>query len=276
MSQRGSVTRLATSAAIAVGVLTAALLPAAAAPIGGEGHRHDAAVAAEARVAQPAQHVIDAALLGPLGPPGTEPEPWRGPGSAGRLATTEEREAATPSAAGEDAEVPPAASPASAVAADTPSAAGNDGRDDGPEPVHLRLPAQSLEAEVVPVALDDERRLEVPEAHLAGWYIHRSVPGAVGPAVIVGHVDGPDGPAVFFDLPEAEPGDTVEVVLDDDLEVTYEVDRVEVHPKEAFPTDAVYGPTDEPELRLITCGGPFDPVSRSYRDNVIVFAQQRE
>jgi hypothetical protein len=48
-----------------------------------------------------------------------------------------------------------------------------------------------------------------------------------------------------------------------------EVSRV---PKTRFPTDLVYGPTLEPTLRLVTCGGRFDESQRSYRDNVIVFA----
>jgi hypothetical protein len=44
------------------------------------------------------------------------------------------------------------------------------------------------------------------------------------------------------------------------------------YPKNEFPTEAVYGPTPDAELRLITCGGTFDRAARSYRDNVIVYA----
>ena len=44
------------------------------------------------------------------------------------------------------------------------------------------------------------------------------------------------------------------------------------HPKDRFPTAAVYGPTPGPELRLVTCGGVFDRVRNSYRDNIVVFA----
>lgn len=47
---------------------------------------------------------------------------------------------------------------------------------------------------------------------------------------------------------------------------------MERHAKRAFPTDAVYGETPGPELRLITCGGAFDPNSGHYLDNVIAFA----
>ena len=39
-----------------------------------------------------------------------------------------------------------------------------------------------------------------------------------------------------------------------------------------FPTAAVYGPAAGPQLRLITCGGTFDPAVRSYESNVVVYA----
>lgn len=139
-------------------------------------------------------------------------------------------------------------------------------------PEQLRLPTLDLTAELVEVGLDEQRRLEVPEAHLAGWYRHRAVPGQPGPAVIVGHLDGAQGPAVFFDLTHVAPGDPVAITLADGSEAVFVVDRVEVHPKDAFPTEEVYGHVDVPELRLITCGGPFDHAGGGYRDNIIVFA----
>jgi hypothetical protein len=42
--------------------------------------------------------------------------------------------------------------------------------------------------------------------------------------------------------------------------------------KTAFPTALVYGKARYPELRLITCGGPFDTASGHYLDNIIVYA----
>ena len=48
---------------------------------------------------------------------------------------------------------------------------------------------------------------------------------------------------------------------------------VEQHRKAAFPTGAVYGPTSQTALRLITCGGPFDPVTHHYVDNYVVVAR---
>lgn len=45
-------------------------------------------------------------------------------------------------------------------------------------------------------------------------------------------------------------------------------------PEDDFPTEEVYGPTPDVELRLITCGGEFDRSERSYEDNTVVFATQ--
>jgi hypothetical protein len=53
----------------------------------------------------------------------------------------------------------------------------------------------------------------------------------------------------------------------------FSVDRVAMFAKDAFPSQAVYGPTRDPELRLITCGGPFDGFAGTYLDNVVVFAR---
>ncbi len=64
------------------------------------------------------------------------------------------------------------------------------------------------------------------------------------------------------------PGTTqVEVVP-----VQFTVTDIGSHAKAAFPTAAVYGDLDHPGLRLITCGGPLDPRTGNYRDNVVLFA----
>lgn len=105
-----------------------------------------------------------------------------------------------------------------------------------------------------------------------GWYRGSAVPGEPGPAVIVGHVNSRRGPGLLSRIEDLRPGTEVRVIRSDAQPVTYRVYWVERFAKHGFPTEAVYRPTPEPELRLITCGGAFDPVRRSYEDNVIVFA----
>jgi hypothetical protein len=55
----------------------------------------------------------------------------------------------------------------------------------------------------------------------------------------------------------------------------YSVDSVEYFPKDTMPGDRIHGPATTPQLRLLTCGGPFDEGTLSYQDNVVVFASAR-
>ena len=75
-----------------------------------------------------------------------------------------------------------------------------------------------------------------------------------------------------MDLRQLRPGDLIEVRMSDRSTVRFAVDRAHVAKKALFPSKAVYGATPDPQLRLITCSEPFDPVAHSYTDNLVVFA----
>jgi hypothetical protein len=77
---------------------------------------------------------------------------------------------------------------------------------------------------------------------------------------------------VFYDLGTLTPGDTVEVTRDDGTVAVVTVDVVRSYPKESFPTVEVYQNLNHAGLRLITCGGTFDPAKSSYENNIVVFA----
>ncbi|MGH8899335.1 MAG: class F sortase, partial [Egibacteraceae bacterium] len=142
------------------------------------------------------------------------------------------------------------------------------------DPTRVVIPGIGVDAEVVPLSLQPDGGLEVPkDFSKAGWYRDGPEPGERGAAVVVGHVDSRRAPAVFFRLRELASGDEVLVQTADGGSVRFVVERVEEHPKRAFPTAAVYGPTPEPTLRLVTCGGTFDRSARGYRGSVVVFAR---
>jgi hypothetical protein len=150
--------------------------------------------------------------------------------------------------------------------------AGIPAEEDAPTPVRLALPTLGVDTELIALGLEDDGSLEVPEdAHVAGWWAGGAGPGERGPAVVVGHVDSHEGPGVFVDLGDLTPGDRVVIVREDGSAVHFDVERLERHPKDDFPTEAVYGATDAPTLRLVTCSGEFDPTARSYDDNLVVF-----
>ncbi|WP_435883760.1 class F sortase [Streptomyces tanashiensis] len=142
-------------------------------------------------------------------------------------------------------------------------------------PVRVRVPALRVDAPVTAVGLDADGWIEAPPAEddrLAGWFTGAVTPGERGTAVVVGHVDTPGGPAVFYDLGALAKGHRVEIARRDGRTAVFAVYGVEVVPKEGFPAERVYGGTGVPELRLITCGGTFTQ-ENGYAGNVVVSAR---
>ncbi|HEX7744873.1 MAG TPA: class F sortase, partial [Micromonosporaceae bacterium] len=143
------------------------------------------------------------------------------------------------------------------------------------QPVGITIPSLNVRAVVHNVGIAPDGTIAVPpleRANEAGWYDQSRTPGELGPAVIVGHVDSRAGPAVFYQLNRMRPGDRVEVARQDRTVAVFEVSRIDRFSKSNIPVDQVYGDVDRPNLRLITCGGPWVGGQTGYADNVIVFA----
>jgi sortase (surface protein transpeptidase) len=142
-------------------------------------------------------------------------------------------------------------------------------------PLALEIPAIGLRSDgLVGLGIGRDGALEVPaKAETAGWYDLSPVPGEPGPAVIAGHVNWSGTPGVFSRLHELEPGAEVDVHRTDGRVAVFTVERVEEYAKKAFPTEEVYGNTDGPELRLITCGGAFNRATGHYVDNLVAYAR---
>lgn len=141
------------------------------------------------------------------------------------------------------------------------------------DPVRVRIPSIGVDAPVEPLVVDENGVLPPPSTFEGtGWWQGGPEPGEVGPAVIAGHVDSFEGPAVFFRLDQLDTGDEIFVDRADGTTVVFAAQRTERHPKDEFPTEAVYGDTPDARLRLITCGGSFDQDDRRYLDNIIVYA----
>jgi sortase family protein len=140
-------------------------------------------------------------------------------------------------------------------------------------PVRLRIPAIRVDTPLLRLGLDKRGEVAAPVPwQKAGWYAGSVRPGLGGPAVVLGHYDSTSGPAVFYRLGDLRPGDAVEITRADGSRVTFRVAGKQQVAKSQFPTDLVYGPTLEPSLRLVTCGGSFNLKSHHYRDNIIVSA----
>ena len=140
-------------------------------------------------------------------------------------------------------------------------------------PVRVEIPAIGVSSPLVRLGLNRDRTMEVPgDFQVAGWFTGGPEPGQLSPAVVAGHVDSRTGPAVFYRLRDLPPGDQIRAVRADHRVVRFEVDSLASYSKQALPTEAVYGATTAPVLRLITCAGGFDRAVGSYRNNLVVSA----
>ena len=142
-------------------------------------------------------------------------------------------------------------------------------------PVSLSIPVIGVHTRLIRLGLTAQGTLQVPASTaVAGWYTGGPRPGQVGSAVIAGHIDSYLGPGVFFRLRLLRPGDRVYVRQAGGTLAVFRVYAEHSYPKDHFPTEKVYGPAPDPELRLITCGGTFNPAIGSYLNNVVVYAAQ--
>ena len=125
----------------------------------------------------------------------------------------------------------------------------------------------------VDLGIGADGSITVPgSADEVGFYTGGPTPGQLGPAVLAAHVDSKQGPGIFYRLGAVKVGDVVKVGRADGSTTTFRVDKVATYPKDQFPTEEVYrGDFTRSEIRLVTCGGPFDKV-KHYLDNVVVFA----
>jgi hypothetical protein len=157
------------------------------------------------------------------------------------------------------------------VAGERPAA--GPGRAPAARPVRLEISAIRVSASITPLGLNPDRTVQVPRnPDDVGWYRLGSLPGQPGSAVILGHVDSTEGPAVFARLRLLRPGAGVEVVSSDGSATRFVVTSVATYANADFPAQKVYRSRGRPGLALVTCGGRYDAAHGGYQANVVVYA----
>ncbi len=145
-------------------------------------------------------------------------------------------------------------------------------------PLQLRIGGISVDSPVVPVGLEPDGAMEIPDdVTEIGWYDPDGLgvaPGQIGTAVFSSHVDSrSQGRGVLFDLRLVQAGETIEVELADGSLQTWRVSAVTQYPKVSMPLREIFTWGGPSRLVVITCGGEFDRATRSYKDNVVVYAE---
>jgi sortase (surface protein transpeptidase) len=128
-------------------------------------------------------------------------------------------------------------------------------------PTAIRIPAIGVSSRnVIPVGLNADQSLQAPplaKVGVLGWYKLSPVPGATGPSVVDAHDEQQGHHGLFWSLGQLGVGGVVEIDRSDGQTATFRVTQNLTVPKADFDQykNVVYGPTSEPELRLITCSG---------------------
>lgn len=149
------------------------------------------------------------------------------------------------------------------------------------QPTTLSIPALKIATALGPPrgltseGTIDDAPLSGPDWALPWWYDGGPSPGQHGSAVLLGHVDSAIGSGhlgAFFSLGKAQRGDKATVTLADHVVTRWSVRSVVLYPDARFPDATVYARTGSPTLRLVTCGGRFDPTTHLYQSVVVVTA----
>jgi sortase (surface protein transpeptidase) len=139
------------------------------------------------------------------------------------------------------------------------------------DPTRIVIPSAEVDTDLMAVGLQDDGDVELPPYGHAAWYKLGPAPGAIGPAVILGHYDSSRGRDVFYRLKDLQPGDAIFVYGTEEDVALFLVDSIELVPKTQFPSARVWSDTKEPVIRLVTCGGEYDRASGHYLANLIVY-----
>ncbi|MFC0522001.1 class F sortase [Pontibacillus salicampi] len=142
----------------------------------------------------------------------------------------------------------------------------------GITPAKVKIPAINVDANITPQGLNEENDMEVPSnGDEVGWFEPGTKPGNTGNAILAGHVDDKEGPAVFFDLKELKAGDKIYVTDENGKQVTFEVDKVVAYDKNNAPLRQIFGPSEEQNLNLLTCTGTFDHSIQDHEERLVVY-----
>jgi sortase (surface protein transpeptidase) len=147
----------------------------------------------------------------------------------------------------------------------------------GIRPARFEIPSLSIAAKVEPVSTNEKGEMDVPkDPDDVAWYEPGFNPGAAGNAVIAGHVDSKEGPAVFYPLRKLKAGDEVKVIDEQGKTLTFVVTGKESYPWNQAPIEQIFGSSAQPKLNLITCSGPYDRANRNYPERLVVFTELKE
>ncbi len=133
-------------------------------------------------------------------------------------------------------------------------------------------------SKVLEYGLGQNRTIISPDSSYdTGWYDGSSKPGQQGAMFIYGHVAGPSGGGIFYNLKGLKTGDEIVITRGDDKTYTYQVVSARTYPYDSVDMSVVLSPVEPgvPGLNLMTCTGKIIPDSNpvNFEQRLVVFTK---
>lgn len=142
-------------------------------------------------------------------------------------------------------------------------------------PERLIIPELGVDAYVEHLGVAASGNMAVPQGfNTVGWYRYGTLPGAVGSAVMDGHVNNALGAgAVFTDIHTLRPGSELYVRTQAGEKLRFLVEEVATYRADAVPRERLFARADVSRLNLITCAGAWDKAKEAYDHRTVVYAR---
>ena len=141
-------------------------------------------------------------------------------------------------------------------------------------PLQISIPSINVDTAIESVGLTPDGAVDIPKNPInAAWYDVSPLPGDIGNSIIDGHYGWKNNmPAAFDHLKSLKKGDKIYVKNSLGSTTIFVVTKVAVY-DENNNDPAVFISTDgKAHLNLITCGGVWNKIKKSYSDRLVVFA----
>lgn len=141
-------------------------------------------------------------------------------------------------------------------------------------PTSISIPPIKVNASIEHLALNGPKAVDAPfRWGDVGWYDLSARPGAVGHAIMFGHLDSTCCPAVFWQLKDVKRGQSIWVRYKSKSLLHFRVMWAKDYPDTALPTKFMYGSTTQRGMILFTCAGVFHYDGTGYDHKIVVYAR---
>lgn len=145
------------------------------------------------------------------------------------------------------------------------------------DPAELVIETLGVAMPVIPVGLEDDGAMEIPDDVLTAGHYNPDglgvLPGNSGTAVFAAHVDSRrQGRGALHELSTLNVDDLIRIAGHDGTASVWRVTEVVSYRKEVLPLTDIFTFAGPSRIAVITCGGEFDRSTRSYTHNVVVLA----